>query len=90
MKFLIVLAAAFATVAIASPADATAPANDLLTNNPVAHKANQNGPAPAGCYWAGVAPFCVGWCDSDYTEIDRGSCGDSRCCLTGDKALCCK
>lgn len=98
MQFLIVLATVFATITIASPVDGTTttPTDEsaamkyLLTNSPVGHQANENGPAPAGCYWDGTAPFCAGSCDSGYTETDRGSCGDSRCCWTGYKVLCCK
>jgi len=87
MKFLIVLAAAFATIAIASPAGVTAasPVDDVLTNNPAGHQANQV------CYWAGLAPFCAGGCPPGFTETDRDPCGgdDDRCCVTGYKALCC-
>ena len=102
MKFFVVLAAVFATVAIASPADATAAATDakaadqsaalkyLLTNSPPGHQAEEDGPAPEGCYWDGTAPFCAGSCPRGYTEKGRGSCGDGACCWTGYKVLCCK
>ncbi|KAI3322303.1 hypothetical protein HD806DRAFT_536768 [Xylariaceae sp. AK1471] len=55
-------------------------------------KANEglDGPAPAGCYWDGTAPFCAGSCPPGYTEENRGSCGDGACCWTGYKVLCCK
>ena len=98
MKFLVVLAALFATVAIASPTDApaAAPADEsaatkyLLTHSPVGHKVAEDGPAPDGCYWDGTAPFCAGSCPSAYVERTRGGCGDGACCWTGEKTLCCK
>ena len=98
MKFFIVFAALFATVAIASPTDAAAaaPADEsaaikyLLNTSPAGHMAAEDGPPPPGCYWDGTAPFCAGSCPTGYTEKERGSCGDGACCWTGYKVLCCK
>jgi hypothetical protein len=90
MKFFIILAAVFATVAIAGPAAAPAAApTDDMTNSPAGHQAAENNPAPAGCFWAGTAPFCCEGCPSGYNEVSRGKGGDSGCCFIGYKALCC-
>lgn len=100
MKFF-VLATIFATTVLAVPAENTkavsAGTNDqssalnyLLENSPSGHQAEEDGPAPEGCYWDGTAPFCAGSCPNGYTESGRGSCGDGACCWTGYKFLCCK
>uniref|UniRef100_A0A8H7Y0L7 Uncharacterized protein n=1 Tax=Psilocybe cubensis TaxID=181762 RepID=A0A8H7Y0L7_PSICU len=99
MKF-IVFAALFAASAIAIPAEntkaASASTNDkssalkyLLQNLPAGHQAEEDGPAPPGCYWDGTAPFCAGFCPTGYSQQGRGSCGDGACCWTGYKYLCC-
>lgn len=101
MKFFVLIAAAFATVALAAPAedtktaaaqpsDESAALSYLLTNNPAGHQSEEDGPAPPGCYWDGTAPFCAGSCPPGYTEELRGSCGDGACCWTGYKVLCCR
>ncbi|KAF9562474.1 hypothetical protein CPC08DRAFT_761451 [Agrocybe pediades] len=70
--------------------DQSAALRFLLTNSPAGHQAEEDGPAPPGCYWDGTAPFCAGSCPTGYTEEGRGSCGDGACCWTGYKFLCCK
>ncbi|PPQ87320.1 hypothetical protein CVT25_002068 [Psilocybe cyanescens] len=62
----------------------------LLANSPAGHQAEEDGPAPPGCYWDGTAPFCAGSCPDGYEEANRGSCGDGACCWTGYKFLCCR
>ncbi|PPQ87317.1 hypothetical protein CVT25_002067 [Psilocybe cyanescens] len=100
MKFF-VLAALFATVAFAAPAEDTKAVSTntnsessalkyLLANSPAGHQVAEDGQAAAGCYWDGSAPFCDGACPSGYREENRGSCGDGACCWTGTKALCCR
>ncbi|PPQ87318.1 hypothetical protein CVT25_002066 [Psilocybe cyanescens] len=100
MKFF-VLAALFATIAFAAPADDTKAVSTntnnessalkyLIANSPAGHQAEEDGPAPPGCFWSGTAPFCAGSCPSGYEEEIRGSCGDGACCWTGYKVLCCR
>ena len=50
----------------------------------------QGGPAPSGCYWNGTPDFCIPSCDDPYFETKDDPCGDSDCCLTGFKVLCCR
>ena len=47
--------------------------------------------APTGCWWAGTAPFCNGYCGNAGNVITclHDGCGDGKCCWQGDKALCC-
>jgi len=102
MQINLVAVAIFAAVGImGAPSDkvkdvANIPANQsatlkyLLTNSPSGHQAEEDGPAPPGCYWDGTAPFCSGSCPNGYTEEDRGYCGDGACCWTGIKVLCCR
>ncbi|PPQ94548.1 hypothetical protein CVT25_012017 [Psilocybe cyanescens] len=101
MKFF-VLAALFATIAFAAPADDTKAVSTninnessalkyLLANSPAGHQAeNAVDPAPSGCFWSGTAPFCAGACPSDYEGGHTSSCGDGACCWSGYKLLCCK
>ena len=88
MKFFIVIAAALATISLAAPSDDTkATENNVLKS---ANSYGQGGPAPAGCYWNGTPDFCLPSCDAPYYETKEDPCGDSDCCLDGEKVLCCK
>ncbi|KAH9482257.1 hypothetical protein JR316_0004355 [Psilocybe cubensis] len=82
MKF-IVFAALFAASVLAIPAEnakaVSANTNDersalkyLLQNSPAGHQAEEDGPAPPGCYWDGTAPFCAGAAEAVETARAAG------------------
>ena len=87
MKFLIVIAAALATISHAAPAEDTQAIENTALKS--ANSYGQGGPAPSGCYWNGIAHYCTPSCDAPYFESKQDACGDGECCLTGYKVLCC-
>nr|CAH0107235.1 unnamed protein product [Daphnia galeata] len=50
-----------------------------------------SGVEKSNCYWKGTSPICESGdaCPYGFSLICKDSCGDGKCCWTGNKSLCC-